>query len=341
MRFRLALPFLALLAAHAQTDPCDAARSTALEIDARKAIAGRDYKLAAKSFQEAFDACPGNRELLLPLAEALLTGREFDAAIKTAERYLAANPTSRPARVVLANANLMAQRLPHAIAEAEKILIDAPGDPSALKIIGNGAYLQGDFAKAKNTFILLLERHPDDEDGAYMLGRIYYQEEFLDLAVGQFERVLKLNRASYKALDNLGLCYQALGDGERATRYFLAAIKLVESGHPDYTWPYINLAELLLKKGDAQRAFDAAAKANNRNPMIARGFYVGAKALEQLEKQELARNWLQRASALDPSSSETWYLLSRVYEKLGQKTEAAEARQKFLALKATEPAKRR
>ncbi len=341
MRFRLALLFLPALAALGQPEPCDATRSTTAEIDARKAIAARDYTLAAKRFQEAFDACPGNRDLLLPLAEAWLTARQFDEAIRAAERYLAGDPQAIPARLVLANASLMAQRLPRALAEAEKILSDAPDDPAALKIKGNAAYLLGDFGKAKSTFIRLLDRHADDEDGAYMLGRIYYQEEYIDLAVGQFERVMKLNRGSYKALDNLGLCYQALGNGERATRYFLAAIQLVENGHQDYIWPYINLAELLLKKGDAQHAFDAAAKATNRNPMAARGFYVGAKALDQLEKTELARNWLQRAAALDPGSSETWYLLARVYEKLGQKEQAGEARQKFLALKATEPAKRR
>src|SRR5690242_21219366 len=50
----------------------------------------------------------------------------------------------------------------------------------------------------------------------------------LDQAIGQFERVLRLNAHSYKAYDNLGLCYAAKGDNDKATRYFLTAIKLVD-----------------------------------------------------------------------------------------------------------------
>jgi tetratricopeptide (TPR) repeat protein len=267
----------------------------------------REYLLAARRFQDAFEACPQREPILLSLAQAQVLAREFDKAIGTAER----------------------------------VLRDHPEEAAALKIRGNAAYLSGDFDKAKDTFITLLDRHPVDEDGAYMLGRIYYQEGYLDLAIGQFERVLKINPGSYKALDNLGLCYQALGDDDRAMRYFLTAIKLVEKDHPEYEWPYTNIADLFLKNGDAQRAFDAAAKASNRNPTSARSFYVGAKALEQLGKTELAVNWLQRAVAVDATSSESWYMLWRVYRKLQQNDKAEEALQKFRELKAKEPAHRR
>ena len=241
--------------------------------------------------------------------------------------------------MALANAYFMALRLKEALAEAESILHDHPQELAALKIKANAAYLLGDVDTAKSTFIHLLDRYPGDEDGAYMLGRIYYQDGSIDLAMGQFERVLKINPGSYKAFDNLGLCYQAVGDYERATRYFLTAIKLVEKDHPEYEWPYTNLAELLVKTGDAQRAYDAAAKAVNRNPNSAHGFYIGAKALNQLGKTDLAENWLERAVALNPSSSESWYLLGQVYRKLEQNDKAEEAPRKFRELKARESAR--
>jgi len=231
--------------------------------------------------------------------------------------------------------------LKEALAEADAILRDHPEEVAALKIKANAAYLLADVPTAKSTFIRLLDRHPNDEDGAYMLGRIYYQEGNLDLAIGQFERVLRIAPGSYKALDNLGLCYDARGDTESATRYFLKAIELVEKDHPEYEWPYINLADLLLKTGDPRRAFDAASKAVNRNPMSARGFYVGAKALNHLEKIELSLNWAQRAVSLDATLSEAWYLLGADYRKLKQNDKAEEAQAKFLELKAREPARRR
>jgi tetratricopeptide (TPR) repeat protein len=329
------------IAAQAQDSLCRPDVSASLEKEARNAMSTREYPLAARRFEEAFDACPDNRQILLGLAQAQVLGRAFDKAIGTAERYLVSDRGSVEGRVILANAYFMAQRPKDALAEAELVLTDHPEQAAALKIRGNAAYLLGEFDKAKNTFIRLLDRHPADEDGAYMLGRIYYQEGYLDLAIGQFDRVLKINPSPFKALDNLGLCYQAMGDYDRAMRYFLTAIKLVEKDHPEYEWPYTNVADLLLKNGDAQRAFDAAVKASNRNPMSARSFYIGAKALEQLGKTELSLNWLQRAVAVDATSSESWYMLSRVYRKLQQDDKAEEALQKFRELKAKEPARRR
>lgn len=329
------------IAAQAQDSLCRPSVSASLEKEARNAMSTREYLLAARRFEEAFDACPDSRSILLGLAQAQVLGRQFDKAIRTAKQYLASDWGSVEGRLILANAYFMAQRLKDALAEAERILRDRPEQPAALKIRGNAAYLLGEFDKAKDTFIRLLDRYPADEDGAYMLGRIYYQEGYLDLAIGQFDRVLKINPGSYKALDNLGLCYQALGDADRAMRYFLTAIKLVEKDHPEYEWPYTNVADLLLKNGDAERAFDAAAKASNRNPMSARSFYIGAKALEQLGKTELSLNWLLRAVAVDATSSESWYMLWRVCRKLQLNDKAAEALQTFRELKAKEPAHRR
>jgi tetratricopeptide (TPR) repeat protein len=338
---KLILMMAMALAGEAQDRVCDRASSERLEAEALGAMRARDYPLAERRFTDAFDACPEKPSILLQLSQAQVARRNFEGAIRTAKQYLASDPGSTEGRTALANSYLMALRLKEALAEAESILRNHPDERAALKIKANAAYLSGDVETAKGSFIRLLDRYPADEDGAYMLGRIYYQEGFLDLAMGQFERVLKTNPGSYKALDNLGLCREAEGDYEGATRYFLTAIKLVEKDHPEYEWPYTNLADLLVKTGDAQRGFDAASKAVNRNPMSARGFYVGAKALNQLGKPELALNWLQRAAALNETSSETWYLLGLVYGKLQQAEKSQEAYRKFRELKAREPDRRR
>jgi tetratricopeptide (TPR) repeat protein len=240
-----------------------------------------------------------------------------------------------------ANALFKAQHLSEAKSLAEQVLHTEPTNPYALEIKGNVQYLQGDAQAAIATFIDLLEAHPENQEAPYMLGRIYYQEGLLDQAIGQFDRLLKLNPASYKAYDNLGLCYAAKGDDEKATRYMLTAIKLTQNDHPEYDTAYADLAELLLKTGDASKAFGAASKAANRNPNSARNFYLGGKALDQLGKPDLALNWLQRSVALDPTYPEPQYLLARVYRKLGKTEEADTAQKKFLDLRARNPGPRR
>jgi tetratricopeptide (TPR) repeat protein len=286
---------------------CDTASQSNLEQSARAAMQHRQFDIAAQQFQSALSACPSDQKLQLELGNAYFMGQHFQKAKDVALQVLRADS----------------------------------GNAAALEIKANSDYLLGDSTAAISTFIDLLDRHPDNEAAAYMLGRIYYQEDNVDQAIGQFERVLRLNAHSYKAYDNLGLCYEAKGDNDKATRYFLTAIKLVEKDHPDYDTVYADLAELLLKTGNLQKAFDAASMAADRNPNSARNFYLGGKALDQLGKTELALNWLQRSAALDPNYAQPVYLLSRIYHKLGQKQKAEEAQKKFIELQAKLPAKRR
>lgn len=280
-------------------------------------------------------------EALQQSARHAMQARQFDVAIQSFQSALSACPADRRLQIALGNAYFMGGHFQQAKDVALEVLRSDPGNAAALEIKANSEYLLGDSGAAIDTFIGLLDRHPENESAAYMLGRIYYQEDSIDQAIGQFERVLRLNAYSYKAYDNLGLCYEAKGDNEKATRYFLTAIKLVEKNDPDYDTVYADLAELLLKTGDTQKAFDAASIAANRNSMSARNFYLGGKALDQLGKTKLALNWLQRSAALDPNYPQPLYLLSRIYHKLGEKQKAEEAQKKFIELQAKLPVKRR
>lgn len=80
---------------------------------------------------------------------------------------------------------------------------------------------------------------------------------------------------------------------------------------------------------------------HNLSSVSGKNAVVGAKALNRLGKTELASNWLERSAALDPTSSETWYLLGMVYRKLQQNDKAEEATRKFRELKTREPERRR
>lgn len=283
----------------------------------------------------------GAQTTALEEAQNLISNRDFQRAIDVASDYLRENPLSVQGRLVLANAYFMAQKLNDALQAAQQVLELEADHPDALKIKANAEYLLGDFGAAEGTLLGFLVRHPDDEAAAYMLGRMYYQEKRYEHAAGLFQRVLRVNPRSYKAYDNLGLCYEALHETDLAIRHYLTAIKLVEEDHPEYDWPYANLANLLIDQGDLEKAFSAAVKAANRNPHSARNFYLGGKALSKLGETEQAVKWLQRSIELDPRYSEPLYLLGHIYQRMGEKEKAAETFQRFLEVKAQEPAQRR
>lgn len=320
---------------------CDLPGSMSRRQSGREALSARRYDEAAREFQAAFAACPSEHALLVELSQAYSLARQHEQAIQAAQQFIEREPASAAGRVALGNAYFLARRIQDGLRQAEQALRLDPTQAAALKLKANSEYLLGNTDAAISTFLSLLDAHPEDEDGAYMLGRIYYQDARIDYAIGQFQRVLKINPRSYKAYDNLGLCYQARGDIDLAIRYFLTAIKLVEKDHPEYEWPYANLASLLIDKGDAEKAFAAASKAAGRNPLSARNFYLGAKALVKLGKTDLARNWLERSVSIDPDYPDALYLLARVYTQLGQEQKAKETLEKFQKAKAKAPRQRR
>jgi tetratricopeptide (TPR) repeat protein len=320
---------------------CEDFRSNRLREKARQSVQKRQYEEAVLQFLQAFEACPYHSTLLLELSDAQAHAGHFTQAIQNAQNFLFNQRGSAPGMLALANAYFMAQRFDEARQQVALVLKADTSQPAALKLRGNIEYLVGEFDHAEDTFISLLDKYPGDEEAPYMLGRIYYQQGRFDYAIGQFQRTLKIDPQSYKAYDNMGLCYQALGDSEMATRYFLTAIKMVDKDHPDYDWAYANLANLLLEKGDAQQAFAAASKAADRNPLSARNFYIGGKALCKLEKAELCMNWLERSVSLDPNYPDPLYLLAKVYGQLGQDQKAKQTLEKFRAVKAKAPTVRR
>ena len=259
--------------------------------------------------------------------------RDFESALARYREASRACPNDQAVQLELANAYFMAQRLRDAQNLSTEILRRDPANAPALEIKGNTEFLLGDTRSSINTFIDLLDKHPANQEAPYMLGRIYYTAGLVDQAVGQFQRLLRLNPQSYRAYDGLGLCYEAKSDYAQAQRCFLAAIKLTEHDHPSYDTAYADLAELLLRTGENEKAFGAASKAADRNPSSARNFYLGGKALDLLSKTDLACNWLERAAALSPNYPEPQYLLARIYRRLGKNDQATLAERRFLQAK--------
>ena len=322
-----------------EVSACDPAVADGLTRRARQALSSPGEK--ADLLVKAHTACPGRAELLLEAAQILARSHEFDRSLLLADEFLGSVSASVGGMLAVADIQLRAQRFEQASGTASEVLRRDPANATALKLHGNATYFLGRSTEAEAIFLRLLDKYPADAEGAYMLGRIYYQENRLEHAAAQFQKVLRLEPRNYKAYDNLALCHEALGDPEAAIRHFLAAIQIVEKDHPDYDWPYANLASLLLDQGDAQRAYEAAGAAARRNPGSARNFYLGGKALARLGRHEDARKWLERSSLLDRTYSEPVYLLISVYRRLGEEASAAAAAEKFRMLKASEPDERR
>jgi tetratricopeptide (TPR) repeat protein len=273
----------------------------------REAYERRNYADAMSAFESAIARCGADEPLLLALAQSQLFARQVPAALETLERLLALNGRN----------------------------VDA------LKVQARALYLAGRDADAERALTAAAALAPADDEIAYDLGRLYYQQHRYREAATQFQRAIALNPRSHKAYDNLGLTTEALGDVPQAIRHYLKAIELVHTDHPNYDVVYANLADLMLTLGEYRKAFDLAAEAAQRNPDDARNLFLTGKALVKMERFDISLKWLERAVALDPSYPEPRYVLAQTYRRLGRAADAARELDAFQQARARAPAVRR
>lgn len=294
------------LAVSAQAGTADASCDAQIA-RARDAYGRREYEQARTDFTAALTVCGERPPLLLALAQAELLSRDADAALATLGRLETIEP------------------------------LDVP----ALKVRAKALYLAVRDREAALTLLAAAARAPGDAEIPYDLGRIFYQQQRYQDAHRAFQQATALDARAYKAWDNLGLTCEALGDMAAATRHYATAMAIAQDDAPSYDVVYANYADLLIREGAYQRAFDAAAEAAQRNPRDPRNLLLAGKALIRLEAVDVGVKWLTQAVALDPDYPEPHYLLARAYRQLGKPEEARAAMAAFQAASARAPQVRR
>jgi tetratricopeptide (TPR) repeat protein len=260
--------------------------------------------------------------------------RHFTSAVT------ACGPSS-PLLRALAQAQLLAQHPADALASLERIPAEDADYLPALKVKAKALYLLARGRDAVATLKEAAARAPADAEIPYDLGRIYYQQGRYVEAEQSLRRAITLDAAAYKAWDALGLAYEALGDRVKARQHYLKAIALVHKDHPDYDVVYANVADLLIKEGDYERAFDFAAEAGQRDPEEPRNLYLAGKALARLGRHDLSVRWFQQATRLNPDYAEAQYQLFQAYRALGRTADAEQALEAYKAATARAPKARR
>jgi len=275
------------------------------------------------------------------LARQAYDERRYDQAAAHFAHAVTACGPGAPLLLALGQAQLLAQHPADALASLDRIQSDKPEYVPALKVKAKALYLLARDAEAEDTLKRASARAPDDAEIPYSLGRIYYQQSRHAEAAEMFRRATAIDARDYKAWDNLGLASEALGDVAQAQQHYQKAISLVYKDHPEYDVVYANFADLLIKLGNFQRAFDLAAEAAQRNPGEPRNFFLSGKALVQAGRSDLAVRWFEQAIKLDAEYPEPHYLLSQAFRKLGRIADADRELKSFEAASARAPKERR
>jgi len=174
------------------------------------------------------------------------------------------------------------------------------------------------------------ELDPDQPDTRYFLGRVLYASGNYGSARDQFLACLKLEPGYRKALENLGLCYDALQEHPQATEAYQKAISLEEEQKGTrHAEPYAYYGAMLARLGEAQKALAVLRRGIEVSPKSFVANYHLGRILLNLGDTEEAERFLLAAASLDPSFSRTYYLLGNLRKKQNRKEDAAQYQAKF------------
>lgn len=185
----------------------------------------------------------------------------------------------------------------------------------------------------RNELQRLSESNPQNPLYLYWLAKLDYDARAYTPAISRLRRVIELDPHMMRAYNNLGLCYDSLGQFDEAIQNFTRAIELNRRQEQPSAWPPLNLAVSLISLNRLDEAVARLHEALSYNPKFPQAHYQLGLVLEKQRKFEEAIAPLQRAIELDPLYPEPHYTLGRIYQRLGKRQQAQEQIEKFKELR--------
>jgi tetratricopeptide (TPR) repeat protein len=167
----------------------------------------------------------------------------------------------------------------------------------------------------------------------YWLAKLDYDARAYTTAISRLRRVIELDPHMMRAYNNLGLCYDSLGQFDEAIQSFTRAIELNRGQKQPSAWPPLNLAVSLISLNRLDEATARLHEALSYNPQFPQAHYELGLVLEKERKFEEAIVPLQRAMELDPLYAEPHYTLGRIYQRQGKREAAQEQMEDFKKLR--------
>jgi len=281
----------------------------------RKAESGRHFDVAVAEFRKVTELDPAFAPGFVSLGQACMEQRDYGAAIAPLKRALELDPNLAAAHQLLGYALLAqgyaAEAIPHLAGVQEQ---------SAL---GIAQIETGQFTEAIANLQAALQKHPNDPDLLYYLGRASGL-----LSKQSIDTLLAASPDSPRAHQAMAENYFVLRRMPEAEKEYREAMRL----RPDVPEVHLELGEVYAGSSQwakAEQEFRAQAK---REPGNAEAAYrLGTALLEQGKAHE-AREELIRADRLMPEMPETLNSLGKAASLEGDTAAAEKAWIKLLSL---------
>jgi Flp pilus assembly protein TadD len=258
-----------------------------------------------------------NQGMLVEQASHLIAIGDYPQAEATVRIFVVANPALADAQYLLAYILLRENKPAQSLAEytnAAKLRTPTSED---LKNVALDYVLLEAYEDAERWIARSIQMAPNDADAWYVSGRIGYGQKHYADAAKCFEKALTIAPHNVKAENNLGLAYEGLDRTEDAIGAYRRAIEWQQGINRPTEQPLLNLAIILMKKGDLSEALALLKQAEEiapKDPKIHEE--LGQIYLEQ-DHSDMATKEFEAALKLTPNSGALHFLLGRAYRRQG------------------------
>lgn len=230
-----------------------------------------------------------------------------EKAVVAFQKSLKIKPTDVTTRIDLANAQLAAHNIQEAEAVLNHVLKIAPAYAPALLMQARLFVAKKDTSDAIQTVKNILEKEPDYYDASMQLAD-WYNEEGNEEAVMQYQKTFQLDSTDAAPLYEIGRFYKKKKKWEKSKQAF-ANCFITDK---DYTYAYINLAEILIQQDSLQKAQRLLKIAIHTEPTNSDAWFLAGNCFEKLQLKDSAKVYYNQAAVFGYSEKEIREAMKRI-----------------------------
>ncbi|MBN1268021.1 MAG: tetratricopeptide repeat protein [Kiritimatiellae bacterium] len=194
--------------------------------------------------------------------------------------------------------------------------------------LGEKAYKEERLEVALGHFDKALKIFPRLRGVRRYMGLIALQLKDYPLAAEHFKEAAAEDASSYGVANNLGVAHLALKDYDTAEDYFRQALQL----NPDYALAYLNLATLHMRAGNKEQAAEHFSKYLEFEPNDTRAAENYASVLMDLERWQQAITLLEQVRQSAPDVAPVYFRLAQALSHTAERDAAIQVLQRGATL---------
>ncbi|HEY2933389.1 MAG TPA: tetratricopeptide repeat protein [Acidobacteriota bacterium] len=288
----------------------------------------RRYDDALRAYSEAAEARANSDGALIGQAIVYLLQKKADPGIQAVEKVLARSPENAQARHLLGKLYMLAGRFKEAVGELEFAVARDPADLGAAYTLAMVYLEDKQLAPVHKIFNRLVQMLGDSAELQILIGKAFKEMSYLDEAAACFQKAIELNPKAPRAQFYLGQTY-LIREGKARIPEAIELFRRELAIQPaDFSANFL-LGVACRETRRFPEAVSALSKAVRANPASPDAFHYLGSSFYSSGQYAAALRALQKAVALttdvsrsDFQVSNTHYLLSQVYRKLGRNADA-------------------